>query len=129
VIRDSQGRVLFAFSANFGSCSITRAELREVIHGLTLDWDKGFRKVNLQMDSSCALAFFLLGDPPDDARHRSCIREARRLMDRDWEVSTSQVYRENNYCVADLLVRHEHSLGFGFHTLPFLTVNVILISH
>ncbi|CAN1245063.1 Putative ribonuclease H protein At1g65750 [Linum grandiflorum] len=123
VIHDSQGRVLKAFAANFGSCSITRAELRGAIHGLSLAWDLGYRKVYFQMDSSCALAF-LLGDPPDDARHGSCIREARQLLNRDWEVITSHIYREGN-TVADLLAHHGHSLSFGFHVLPFVPSNIL----
>ncbi|CAN0911618.1 Putative ribonuclease H protein At1g65750, partial [Linum grandiflorum] len=124
VIRDAQGRVLSAFAANFRSCSITRAELRGAIHGLSLAWDKGYWKVQLQMDSSCALTF-LLGDPPDDARHSSCIREARQLLTRQWEVSTSHIYRESN-TVADLLAHHGHSFGFGFHVLPSLPRNVLV---
>ncbi|CAN0854912.1 Putative ribonuclease H protein At1g65750 [Linum grandiflorum] len=116
-------RVLFSFSANFGSCSITRAEIRGAIHGLILAWDKGFRRVHLQLDSSCALAF-LLGDPPDDAKHRSCIREARQLLARDWKVITSHIYREGN-SVADLLAYHGHSLDFGFHILSSLPRSVV----
>ncbi|CAN0840970.1 hypothetical protein LINGRAHAP2_LOCUS3033 [Linum grandiflorum] len=73
------------------------------------------------MDSSCALAF-LLGDPPDDARHNSF---ERQLLAREWEVSTSHIYREGN-SVADLLVHHGHSLGFGFHVLPSLPRNVLV---
>ncbi|CAN0914313.1 Putative ribonuclease H protein At1g65750, partial [Linum grandiflorum] len=117
------GRVLKAFAANFGSCSITRAELRGAIHGLSLAWDLGYRKVCFQMDSSCALAF-LLGDPLDDARHGSSIREARQLLNRGWEVITSHIYREGNK-VADLLAHYGHSLGFGFHVLPFVPSYVL----
>ncbi|CAN0908589.1 hypothetical protein LINGRAHAP2_LOCUS25359 [Linum grandiflorum] len=75
------------------------------------------------MDFSCAFAF-LLGDPPDDARHCSCIREARKLLDRDCEVIASHIYREGN-TVAGLLAHHGHSLGFGFHILPFVPCNVV----
>ncbi|CAN0843550.1 hypothetical protein LINGRAHAP2_LOCUS3902, partial [Linum grandiflorum] len=63
-------------------------------------------KSNLQMDSSCAMSF-LLGDPPYDARHKSCIIEARQLLTRDWEVVTSHIYREGNI-VADLLAHYGH---------------------
>ncbi|CAN0879346.1 Putative ribonuclease H protein At1g65750 [Linum grandiflorum] len=122
VIRDSYGRVLKTFVANSGSCSITRAELRGVIHGLSLAWDMGYRKVCLQMDSSCALAFLL------DANHGSYIREARQLLARDWEVIASHIYREGN-TVADLLAHHGHSLGFGFHVLPSIPCNVLTCVH
>ncbi|CAN0837208.1 hypothetical protein LINGRAHAP2_LOCUS1733 [Linum grandiflorum] len=62
---------------------------------------------------------FLLGDPPNDAKYRSCIREARQLLDHDWEVLISHIYREDN-SVADLLAHHEHSVDFGFHILSSL---------
>ncbi|CAN1239202.1 hypothetical protein LINGRAPRIM_LOCUS2290, partial [Linum grandiflorum] len=38
VIRDSHGLVLKVFVANFGSCSMTRAELRGMIYGISLAW-------------------------------------------------------------------------------------------
>ncbi|CAN0917827.1 Putative ribonuclease H protein At1g65750, partial [Linum grandiflorum] len=123
VLRDSQGRVLCAFTANFSPCSITRAELRAALYGLSLAWEKGYRKVHLQMDSSYALPF-LLGDPPYDARHKSCILETRQLLARDWEVLTSHIYREGN-TVADLLAHYGHSFGFCFHVVPFLPRNVL----
>ncbi|CAN0873563.1 hypothetical protein LINGRAHAP2_LOCUS10409, partial [Linum grandiflorum] len=44
VIRDSQGQVLHAFAANFGSVSITRAELPGAIHGFSLAWIWDFRR-------------------------------------------------------------------------------------
>ncbi|CAN0884017.1 Putative ribonuclease H protein At1g65750 [Linum grandiflorum] len=78
----------------------------------------GFQKIYLQMDLSCALDF-LLGDPPDDVRHESYIRETRQLLARDWEVSTSHIYRESN-TIADLLAHYGHSLGFGLHLIPSL---------
>ncbi|CAN1135777.1 Putative ribonuclease H protein At1g65750 [Linum perenne] len=52
LIRDYQGHCLAAFSENLGICSITRAELRGVVSGLQLAWDRGYRKVQLQIDSN-----------------------------------------------------------------------------
>ncbi|CAN0917508.1 hypothetical protein LINGRAHAP2_LOCUS30338 [Linum grandiflorum] len=77
------------------------------------------------MESSCTLAF-LSGDPPDNARHSSCIGEACQLLAWEWEVSTSHIYREGNSTVADLFAHHGHSIGFGFHVLPSLPHNVLV---
>ncbi|CAN1185726.1 Putative ribonuclease H protein At1g65750 [Linum perenne] len=55
LIRDYQGHCLAAFSENLGICLITRAELRGDVSGLQLAWDRGFRKVQLQIDSQCAV--------------------------------------------------------------------------
>ncbi|CAN0916983.1 hypothetical protein LINGRAHAP2_LOCUS30027 [Linum grandiflorum] len=75
------------------------------------------------MDSSCALAI-LFGDPPSEARHGSCIREVRQLLDRDWEVNTSYIYIEGN-SVADLLAHHVYFLDFGFHVLSSLPHHIL----
>ncbi|CAN1799141.1 Putative ribonuclease H protein At1g65750 [Linum perenne] len=51
LIRDHQGRCLAAFTLNLGKCSITRAELRGAVSGLQLAWERGYRKIQLQLDS------------------------------------------------------------------------------
>ncbi|CAN1137136.1 Putative ribonuclease H protein At1g65750 [Linum perenne] len=51
LIRDYQGHCLAAFSENLGICSITRAELRGAVSDLQLAWDRGYRKVQLHIDS------------------------------------------------------------------------------
>ncbi|CAN1295022.1 Putative ribonuclease H protein At1g65750 [Linum perenne] len=55
VIRDDNGRFVSAFTANFGTCSIMRAELRGIIEGMKLAWDKGIRKLSIQSDSRAAV--------------------------------------------------------------------------
>ncbi|CAN1773739.1 Putative ribonuclease H protein At1g65750 [Linum perenne] len=51
LIRDHQGRCLAAFTMNLGKCSITRAELRGAVSGLKLAWERGYCKIQLQLDS------------------------------------------------------------------------------
>ncbi|CAN1141722.1 hypothetical protein LINPERHAP2_LOCUS12661 [Linum perenne] len=43
LIRDHEGRCLLAFTMNLGGCSITRAEMRGAIEGLTRAWNIGVR--------------------------------------------------------------------------------------
>ncbi|CAN1189887.1 hypothetical protein LINPERHAP2_LOCUS40166, partial [Linum perenne] len=68
VIRDHQGRELAAFSANLGSCSIMRAELRAAEIGLTKAWELGAKKVILELDSLVAVNA-IEGFPLWDSRH------------------------------------------------------------
>ncbi|CAN1176386.1 hypothetical protein LINPERHAP2_LOCUS32506, partial [Linum perenne] len=56
LIRDSVGHVLTAYSECMGVCSITRAELRAVVTGLLIAWEKGYRRVHVQLNSHRALA-------------------------------------------------------------------------
>ncbi|CAN1291604.1 Putative ribonuclease H protein At1g65750, partial [Linum perenne] len=94
LIRDYQGHCLAAFSKNLGICSIIRAELRGVVSGLQLAWDRGYRKVQLQIDSQCAV-LLLQSDDRTDHLH---------------------VYRESNH-VADHLANRGHSCPIGFHCI------------
>ncbi|CAI0400893.1 unnamed protein product [Linum tenue] len=49
------GRCEGAFTCNLGVCSITRAELKGAAEGLELAWHKGYRKVELNLDSSTTI--------------------------------------------------------------------------
>ncbi|CAN1297777.1 Putative ribonuclease H protein At1g65750, partial [Linum perenne] len=115
VIRNSHGAKLASFAANFGSCSIMRAELRAATLGLSLAWDMGFRKVNLQLDSLAAIAA-IKGTPESDTRHGHTIQQVRELCNRHWVVNLTHTYREGNR-VADLLAHLGHSLAFGNHLI------------
>ncbi|CAN1758812.1 Putative ribonuclease H protein At1g65750 [Linum perenne] len=88
LIRDHQGRCLAAFTMNLGKCSITRAELRGAVSGLQLAWERGYRKIQLQLDSQCAVQL-LQGDDLEDHTHAATIIMARELLRRDWEVYRS----------------------------------------
>ncbi|CAN1791749.1 Putative ribonuclease H protein At1g65750 [Linum perenne] len=113
LIRDYQGHCLAPFSENLGICSITRAELRGVVSGLQLAWDRGYRKVQLQIDSQCAV-LLLQSDDRTDHLHATTIRHARELLRRDWEVRIRHVYRESNH---DHLANRGHSCPIGFHCI------------
>ncbi|CAN1137710.1 Putative ribonuclease H protein At1g65750 [Linum perenne] len=112
-IRDSQGRCLASFSANLGSCSIMRAELRAAEIGLTTAWGLGLKKVILQMDSFSAVSA-IEEQLSDVSRHSSIIHEFQELKSRSWDISITHVFREAN-CGADYLANLGHSYCFGLH--------------
>ncbi|CAN1249089.1 Putative ribonuclease H protein At1g65750 [Linum perenne] len=85
---------------NLGKCSITRAELRGAVSGLQLAWERGYRKIPLQLDSQCAVRL-LQAEGLDDHAH---------------------VYRESNHA-ADYLANVGHSCPLGFHVLEQLDPN------
>ncbi|CAN1170101.1 hypothetical protein LINPERHAP2_LOCUS28790 [Linum perenne] len=47
-----------AFSSNLGTCSIMRADLRGIVEGMQLVWNKGTRKLRVQSDSKAAMDMF-----------------------------------------------------------------------
>ncbi|CAN1808178.1 Meiotic recombination protein DMC1 homolog [Linum perenne] len=101
LIRDAEGRCLLVFTINLGTCSITRAEMSEAITGLELAWDKGFRKVVLQLDSLAVISLLTSEDDTDHQHHIETIR-FRELKNRDLEVVVQHTYSEEN-CSADFL--------------------------
>ncbi|CAN1273739.1 Putative ribonuclease H protein At1g65750 [Linum perenne] len=111
ILRDHRGRPICTFAANLDSCSIMRAELRAAEFGLMIAWDRGFKKIHLQLDSTAAIGA-ILGDPVVDSRHGRTLDSINELRSRDWEVTISHTFREGN-TVADLLAHHGHTLSFG----------------
>ncbi|CAN1182797.1 Putative ribonuclease H protein At1g65750, partial [Linum perenne] len=107
LIRDHQGRCLAAFTMNLGKCSITRAELRGAVSGLQLAWERGYHKIQLQLDSQCVVQL-LQGDDLEDHAHATTFITARELLRRNWEVQILHIYRESNH-VADYLANVGHS--------------------
>ncbi|CAL1413103.1 unnamed protein product [Linum trigynum] len=113
LIRDSMGRCRAAYVCNLGHCSITAAELKGAAEGLRLAWDRGFRKVELKIDSTTAIA--VMKNCKDDShRHGLLAQQVRVLLDRNWRVRISHVYRECNFA-ADYLASKGHSVDFGTH--------------
>ncbi|CAN1147354.1 Putative ribonuclease H protein At1g65750 [Linum perenne] len=67
LVRNSSGHCLLAFTANLGSCSITRAELWGILIGLRLAWNAGYKKIIVQTDSQVAVQ--LLTDDSSTNHH------------------------------------------------------------
>ncbi|CAN0898742.1 Putative ribonuclease H protein At1g65750 [Linum grandiflorum] len=115
-VQDWQGRLLGAYTANLGSCSITRAELRGAIESLRLAWQLGHRRVALQMDSKAALSILQAREEPSH-QHASLVLQFRSLLQRDWIVTLSHVFREGNF-LADCLARRGLFVPFGVRSVP-----------
>ncbi|CAL1407399.1 unnamed protein product [Linum trigynum] len=113
LIRDCLGRCSAAFANNLGNCSITAAELKGAVAGLQMAWDKGYRKVHLNLDSSTAMSI-IRNCSDDDHRHGLLVQHVCNVLNRDWDVVISHVYREGNRA-ADYLASLGHSLPFGTH--------------
>ncbi|CAN1787165.1 Putative ribonuclease H protein At1g65750 [Linum perenne] len=111
ILHNHLGRPICTFAANLGCCSIMRAELRAAEFGLMIAWDKGFKKIHLQLDSLAGITT-IVGDQEKDSRHGRTLDSINELRGRDWEVTISHTFREGN-TVADLLTHHGHTLAFG----------------
>ncbi|CAN1128394.1 Putative ribonuclease H protein At1g65750 [Linum perenne] len=61
VVHETDDRAQAAGSINLKRCTITRAEMRDVVEGMQVAWDLGVRRMEVQMDSSVALRILLGG--------------------------------------------------------------------
>ncbi|CAN1824417.1 Putative ribonuclease H protein At1g65750 [Linum perenne] len=116
LIRDHLGHCSLAFSANLGRCSITRAELRDILHGLEFSWSSGHKKVRLQTDSQSAASLILAEDPPLH-QHASEVIAIRELLQRNWQVEIHHIFREGNGA-ADFLANMGHCFDPGIQIVP-----------
>ncbi|CAN1137942.1 hypothetical protein LINPERPRIM_LOCUS23184 [Linum perenne] len=74
-------------------------------------WDRGFKKVHLQLDSLGAIAA-ILGDHEEDSRHSRTLDSINELRSKNWDVTISHTFRKCN-TVAGLLAHHGHTFDFG----------------
>ncbi|CAN1142201.1 Putative ribonuclease H protein At1g65750, partial [Linum perenne] len=112
-LRTRSGDLLVAYTMNLGICSITRAEIRGIIEGMQLAWTHGVRKLAVQTDSLCAVQI-LKNEHHSDHPHGGLASIYAELIERDWEVSLTHVYRESNF-LADSLAAKGHVSSFGTH--------------
>ncbi|CAN1179882.1 Aldehyde oxidase 4 [Linum perenne] len=82
-----------------------------------LVWDRGFCKVQLQIDSHCAV-LLLQSDDREDHIHATTIQRAQDLFRRDWEVRITHVFRESNHVADHLANREEAVKRSSFITVP-----------
>ncbi|KAL9278245.1 putative ribonuclease H domain-containing protein [Arabidopsis thaliana] len=95
VIRGEEGEWLGGFALNKGICSAPMAELWGVYYGLVIAWERGFRRVELEVDSKLVMGFLqtgVTGMHPLSFLVRLC----HGFISRDWLVRVTHVYREAN---------------------------------
>ncbi|CAN0915554.1 Putative ribonuclease H protein At1g65750 [Linum grandiflorum] len=98
---------------NLGICTITRAELKADVTGLKIAWEKGYRRVTIQL---------LLAEGELSHQHSSEVASFREMLDRDWLIKVEYIYREGNR-TADFLA----GLVIVYHLIFLILILVILL--
>ncbi|KAK4270869.1 hypothetical protein QN277_019637 [Acacia crassicarpa] len=115
IIRDHEGRWLDGCCRNIRICNSLAAELWALLDGLRLAWSRGYKDLEVQVD--CLVALKLVQHNNDLANASSSIvRRIHNLLDEDWRVTITHVYREGNQC-ADFLATFALNLEEGLHLL------------
>ncbi|KAK9912978.1 hypothetical protein M0R45_036807 [Rubus argutus] len=114
VIRNDKGEWMNDFAANLGSGQVLEAELWGLIKGMDLAWNCGYRSLEIEMDSLVAVHLVL---SPIDNSHPlfSLVVNCQELLERDWRVILTHVYRERN-SVADMMASLGHCCDHGCRT-------------
>ncbi|CAN1160204.1 Putative ribonuclease H protein At1g65750, partial [Linum perenne] len=121
VIRDDGGRFVAAFTANLEIYSITRAELRSIVEGMKLAWNRGTRRLRILSDSKITSNRVSL--ITNNNSHTSLIGKFKELVAWDGQTSVHHTYREA-YLAADHLVNLAHSYSLGIHVFNYLDVSL-----
>ncbi|KAG7599188.1 Reverse transcriptase zinc-binding domain [Arabidopsis suecica] len=113
VLRDGEGAWRGGFALNIGICSAPLAELWGVYYGLYIAWERGYRRVELEVDSEIVVGFLTTGISPSHPLS-FLVRLCHGFISRDWIVRIAHVYREANR-LADGLANYAFTLPLGFH--------------
>lgn len=104
-LRDSFINQIKGFTVNLGDGFIIEYELLGIFHGINLAWDTGFRMMDVECDSSSAVA--LLNNPLVSTHHLFSIINCFILKIReDWNCSVKHVFCEQNYAANTLATKN-----------------------
>jgi ribonuclease HI len=115
VVRGSHGEWLGGFAKGIGLCSAFVAELWGVYEGLKLVYRLGFKNVELEVDSEAVVGVIKSGCTMSYGGS-TLLKRIWQLLEKDWKVEISHVYREANNC-ADALtnIGCSHAFNFEFY--------------
>ena len=82
LLRDCHGKFIHGFSANLGVCSVIKAELWGVLHGLRMVWDFGYRCIQVKIDN-CNVVQLIKENNANVNEFSNIIEVIRELMRRD----------------------------------------------
>ncbi|KAH9734293.1 putative ribonuclease H protein [Citrus sinensis] len=118
LLRDCHGNFIHGFSANLGVCSVIKAELWGVLHGLRMAWDLGYRRIQVGTDN-CSVVQLIKENNANVTEFSNIIEMIKDLIRRDWRIQIDHIYREAN-SAADFLSTHALSLPLGVHFFHFV---------
>ncbi|KAL0014391.1 hypothetical protein SO802_001460 [Lithocarpus litseifolius] len=104
IIRNHWGKWIGGFSINIGITHSMMTELWAIREGLKYAWNKGYKYINLQVDSKMAHNWITNLNSLVPLEYSNLILDCRSLLERPWAVKTNHIWREANRC-ADLLAK------------------------
>ncbi|CAN0900513.1 Putative ribonuclease H protein At1g65750, partial [Linum grandiflorum] len=84
VLCNENGDVRWAYTRNWGRCSITRAELWGILDGMDIVWNNGCMRIAIQTDSPSAVQL-LQATNKHDHQHAARVLKFHELTRKDWK--------------------------------------------
>lgn len=128
VLRDDLGNFICGYAVNLGSCSILEAELWSILHGLSIAWNRGFRRIQVYLDSKIAVGLLSEGCYKTNACH-ALVKAIQDVHAGSGEILWKHTYREANQ-VADVLAKFGLSLDDQvrfFYVPPSFVCNALRV--
>ncbi|KAL4325308.1 hypothetical protein GQ457_11G022240 [Hibiscus cannabinus] len=94
VIRDEAGEWLLGFAHSIGSCSILCAELWTAFDSPLFAWQRGFRKVILELDNMQVV--LILSGESSALGDNLLVVQIKELFVRQWDIRVRHIVREAN---------------------------------
>ncbi|XP_029144365.2 putative ribonuclease H protein At1g65750 isoform X2 [Arachis hypogaea] len=113
IFRNHLGRYMLGFSCNLGSCSITHAELWDIVKGLQIAIAQNFQHIIIESDSWSAINFIKEGCSTSDPV-KPLLEDINILSSRLQHVVWNHTLREAN-AVADSFAKKGQNLHLGIH--------------
>ena len=92
---DTCGNWICGFSVLLGTCITIEAEIWALVHGLRMAWEKGIRRLVVEMDSMLVHAW-VTNKNPKHRRHATLLKGSADFLSRDWNVQVHHIHREWN---------------------------------
>ncbi|XVF35312.1 hypothetical protein REPUB_Repub18cG0134800 [Reevesia pubescens] len=122
VIRDNNGEWITGFKYRVGICDITTAELWGIYQGINLCWNKGYREVELESDSTLAIKKINTVHNRFDT-DGNLVGAIQRFLQRNWSCKIRHIYREANQC-ADWMASFQNNTQAGLQHIAHAGLQV-----
>ena len=112
-MRNDQGEWIIGFAINLSNCCALVAKVWGAWHALHIAWERGCKKVILELDSTVVIQLIANGTKTINAANK-LVKDIRKMFELDWEVHLQHVLLEGKRA-ADTLANIGILLPLGLH--------------
>lgn len=127
VLRDSQGRLVFAYALRLHPTTIVKAELWGLFHGLRIALERGYQRISVEMDSAEAHSL-VIQESYNSVNTPQVLTQLQNLRSGDTVIEWKKINREANLA-ADTLAKRSHQMEDTiviFDSTPDFLVHVLI---